>query len=209
MKGGRDMMMSSNGNIFHVTGPLWGESTSHWWIPLTKASDMELLFWSVPKQTVVQTIDTLVIWDAITLIMTSLTWMDRQHGHTMLNMTVFLDPNGQRAIKSLNFTDHFDTKSVQQNIMHINQIQDDIKQVFITIKFANANQPENWEFPNYFKMESGQQNIVTIRQVQDDIKKIFITANSTNVNPVHNLEFPNYLKIKSLIQQNIVYIRGL
>ena len=28
------MMMSSNGNIFHVTGPLWGESTGHWWIPL-------------------------------------------------------------------------------------------------------------------------------------------------------------------------------
>ena len=21
---------------FHITGPLWGESTSHWWIPLTK-----------------------------------------------------------------------------------------------------------------------------------------------------------------------------
>ena len=30
------MMMSSNGNIFHITGPLWGESTSHWWTPLTK-----------------------------------------------------------------------------------------------------------------------------------------------------------------------------
>ena len=35
------MMMSSNGNIFHVTGPLWGESTSDQLIPLTKASDME------------------------------------------------------------------------------------------------------------------------------------------------------------------------
>ena len=33
------MMTSSNGNIFRVTGPLWGESTGHRWIPLTKASD--------------------------------------------------------------------------------------------------------------------------------------------------------------------------
>ena len=33
------MMASSNGNIFHVTGPLCGEFTGHPWIPLTKASD--------------------------------------------------------------------------------------------------------------------------------------------------------------------------
>ena len=37
-------MTSSNGNIFYVTGPLWEESTSHLWIPLTKASDSELWF---------------------------------------------------------------------------------------------------------------------------------------------------------------------
>ena len=36
------MMMSSNGNIFHVTGLLCEEFTGHWWIPLTKASDVEL-----------------------------------------------------------------------------------------------------------------------------------------------------------------------
>ena len=36
------MMTSSNGNICRVTGPLWGEITSHWWILLTKASDGEL-----------------------------------------------------------------------------------------------------------------------------------------------------------------------
>ena len=36
------MMTSSNGNIFHVTGPLCGEFTGHQWIPLTKASDAEL-----------------------------------------------------------------------------------------------------------------------------------------------------------------------
>ena len=36
------MMTSSNGSIFHITGPLWGESTGQGWIPLTKASDAEL-----------------------------------------------------------------------------------------------------------------------------------------------------------------------
>ena len=44
------MMTSSNGNIFHVTGPLCGELTGHRWIPLTKASDAELwcFLWSAP-----------------------------------------------------------------------------------------------------------------------------------------------------------------
>ena len=36
------MMTSSNGNIFHVTGPLCGDFTGYRWIPLTKASDAEL-----------------------------------------------------------------------------------------------------------------------------------------------------------------------
>ena len=38
---------------------------SHWWIPLTKASDAELwcFFVSVPEQTVEQTIKTPVIWE--------------------------------------------------------------------------------------------------------------------------------------------------
>ena len=44
------MMTSSNGNIFRVTGPLCGEFTGHRWIPLTKASDVELwcFLWSGP-----------------------------------------------------------------------------------------------------------------------------------------------------------------
>ena len=65
------MMTSSNENIFRVTGPLWWKSTGHQWIPLTEASDMELwcFLWLAPKETVEQTIDTLVIWDAIALIM--------------------------------------------------------------------------------------------------------------------------------------------
>ena len=40
-------MTSSNGDIFHVTGPLWGESTGHWWIPLTKANDVKLWFFFI------------------------------------------------------------------------------------------------------------------------------------------------------------------
>ena len=67
------IMMSSNGHIFHIIGPLWGESTGHQWIPLTKASDVELwcFLWSVPEQMVEQTIEAPVIWDAIMLIMRS------------------------------------------------------------------------------------------------------------------------------------------
>ena len=44
------MMVSSNGNIFRVTGPLWGEFTGHRWIPLTKASDANhwYFLWSAP-----------------------------------------------------------------------------------------------------------------------------------------------------------------
>ena len=67
-----------NGQIFRVaTGPLWGESTGDRWIPLTKANDMELwsFLWSAPEQTVVQTTETPVIWDAVVLIMTSLWWL--------------------------------------------------------------------------------------------------------------------------------------
>ena len=40
------MMMSSNGNIFRVTGPLCGEFAGHRWNALTNASDAEL--WCFP-----------------------------------------------------------------------------------------------------------------------------------------------------------------
>ena len=45
------MMTSSNVNISRVTGPLWGESIGHRWIPLTKASDTErwCFLWSAAK----------------------------------------------------------------------------------------------------------------------------------------------------------------
>ena len=68
------MMMSSNRNIFRVTGLLRGKSTRDRWIPLTKASDAELnfLFDLRLNKMVEQTIQTPVIWDGIALIMTSL-----------------------------------------------------------------------------------------------------------------------------------------
>ena len=68
------MMTSSNGNIFHVTGPLCGKFTGHRWIPRTKVSNPELwcFLWAAPEPTVEQTMETLVIWVAIAFIMTSL-----------------------------------------------------------------------------------------------------------------------------------------
>ena len=42
-----NMMTSSNGNIFGVTGPLCGEFTGDRWIPRTNASDAELWFFSL------------------------------------------------------------------------------------------------------------------------------------------------------------------
>ena len=46
-----DIMTSSNGSIFRVTGHLCGEFTGHRWIPCTKASDAELwcFLWSAPE----------------------------------------------------------------------------------------------------------------------------------------------------------------
>ena len=68
------MMTSSNGNIFRVSGPLWGEFSCHPWIHLTKACDAELwcFLFSAPEQTVEQTIEMLVIWVAIAPFMTPL-----------------------------------------------------------------------------------------------------------------------------------------
>ena len=62
-------MTSLNGNIFRVTGLLWGESTGHRWIPIKKASDAER---TALEPTDEQTVETPVIWDAMALIMTLL-----------------------------------------------------------------------------------------------------------------------------------------
>ena len=49
----RNMMTSLNRNIFRGTGPLWGESNGHRWIPATEASVAELwcFLWYAPVQT--------------------------------------------------------------------------------------------------------------------------------------------------------------
>ena len=58
------MMTSSNGYIFRVTGHL---------IPFPKSSNAELgCFLCAPEQTAEQTIEILVNWDAMALIITSL-----------------------------------------------------------------------------------------------------------------------------------------
>ena len=67
------MMTSPNGDIFRVTGPLWRESTGHRWIPSQNPGTLSFdIFLSAPEQAVGQTLETLVIWDAIALLMTSL-----------------------------------------------------------------------------------------------------------------------------------------
>ena len=79
LRGSVLMMMLLNGNIFRVSGPLWGESAGHRYIPVTKLSDSEFwcFIWSAPEQMTESVIETPVIWDAIALIMTSLLWDDQ------------------------------------------------------------------------------------------------------------------------------------
>ena len=73
----KSMMTSTNRSIFHVTGPFWGESTGDWWFPLTKASDTKLWCFlrSTPEQMVDQTIKSLLIWDAISVMSLWLRWL--------------------------------------------------------------------------------------------------------------------------------------
>ena len=44
MKQSGNPLTSSNGNMFHITGSLCREFTSHRWIPLTKSRDTALMF---------------------------------------------------------------------------------------------------------------------------------------------------------------------
>ena len=68
--------------------PFVRETTCHWLIPLTKASDAELCCFvcSTPEKTVEQTIEMPVIWDAIALIMTSLWWKSGSGHRTLLSL---------------------------------------------------------------------------------------------------------------------------
>ena len=73
--------------VGHDNAIKWNDLPRYWpfvggihrsWIPITRASEAELwcFFQPAPEQMLKQTIKTPVIWDAITLIMTSLQWPD-------------------------------------------------------------------------------------------------------------------------------------
>ena len=98
------MMTSSNGNLFRVTGHLCGEFTGPRWISRTKASDAELwcFLWSASEKTIEWTIVRLVIWDAITPIMTSLQWIS-SHNKNNEAGTGFLF-SGSTISQSQNFS---------------------------------------------------------------------------------------------------------
>ena len=70
-------MTSSNGNIFRVTDPLWGEFTGHGKFPSQRpvTRSLDVFFDLRQNKRFEQTKETLVIWDAIAaLIMTSIWW---------------------------------------------------------------------------------------------------------------------------------------
>ena len=74
VSGSVNRMTPSDENMFRVSGHLGGETIGNRWIPLTNTSDLELwcFLWSLPEQTVEQTIETPGIIDAIPLNITSL-----------------------------------------------------------------------------------------------------------------------------------------
>ena len=106
-------------NCFFVTGALYGESTGHRWILLTKASGAELRCFlrSAPEQTATQTIKKPVIWDTIALIMTfdcfidparnRLTWYVKNHvwrKNFIWNGAISDTGGGEKQIIILGFT---------------------------------------------------------------------------------------------------------
>ena len=58
--------MSRHGDTLRITGPLWGESTGHRWIPLAKGQWCGPMMFSLlfAQQAVQQTCELLMIWDA-------------------------------------------------------------------------------------------------------------------------------------------------
>ena len=111
------IMTSSNGNIFRVTGPLWGESTGDRWIPLTKASDVELwcFLWSVPEQRVEQTMETPMVWTQSRWL-----WRHCNVGIKTPMTTGFLIPGARRRPSRLNAVTlvmpHYDVNGASHNL---------------------------------------------------------------------------------------------
>ena len=63
------MMVSSHGDAFYITVPLWGEFTGHWWIPPVTSGfpsqrDSNVELWCFlcyrPEETVKQTVESLL-----------------------------------------------------------------------------------------------------------------------------------------------------
>ena len=69
----RKSVLSSprHGNTFPISGPLWGESIGHRWIPLTQASDEGLWcsYYCGSQPAVEQTVDLSTMCDAMALTM--------------------------------------------------------------------------------------------------------------------------------------------
>ena len=89
-----NMMTSSNGSLFCVAGPLWGESTAHWWIPGQEHRILMFSLFCAWTNRWANNRDTPVIWDAIALMMTSLYWRNihLSHGVTHVSTSdVYID----------------------------------------------------------------------------------------------------------------------
>ena len=78
------IMTSSNGNIFRVTGPLWGEVTGE--IPSQRPVTLCFL-WSAPEQTVEQTTKTPVISDVTVM------YRESHHYDKLIFLTTIVKPN--------------------------------------------------------------------------------------------------------------------
>ena len=90
------MITALNGSIFRGTGPSWGGGfphKGHWRRAL-------IFYWSAPEQTVEQTMETPLIWDAIALIVTSLQCDSAmQDEHYQCHVTFYIDSLKSRAFK--------------------------------------------------------------------------------------------------------------
>ena len=85
-------MTSSNGNLFRIIGPLWGEFTGHngqWHGALMFSL---IIAWKRAEQT----IQTPMIWDTIALLMTSLWWF------TWLGVTTYFSSERVKCLVAIN-----------------------------------------------------------------------------------------------------------
>ena len=105
------MMTSWNENIFRVTGPLWGESTGHWWIPLPKASEAEL--WCF-------------LWSALRKRLNKQSkhrWCDLRRHRTHYDVTAMITKLGMtKLVHTLNFNIHG-----KQSFFHV-ELEDSINE---------------------------------------------------------------------------------